>query len=229
MSSDVFVASLDDRPAIVPVASQVALERSLHLEPERVITAVVLGEERLEVRGEALVEPDVRPVLAGQEIAEPLVGQLVRDQAVVVVLERGDLVVQRGRRSSSWPRCSPCRRPELGYAHLGVLGVRIGLADLLAEETDHRRGLAHEPPGGRLVDVLGHVVVDRQVADPVVIDREIRCGQRDQVADVGDVHLPVVGRGVVRVVLGFDQAPLERTNRGFSTVMIISLVARSLG
>ena len=50
----------------------------MHLEPEGVLAAVVLGEERVEVGGEALVEPEVRPVLAGQEVAEPLVRQLVR-------------------------------------------------------------------------------------------------------------------------------------------------------
>ena len=52
----------------------------------------MLGEKSGEVGGEPLVEPDVRPVLAGQEVAEPLVGQLVRDQAVGVCLEAGDLV-----------------------------------------------------------------------------------------------------------------------------------------
>ena len=63
----------------------------------------MLGEERVKVGGKALVEPDVRPILAGQEIAEPLMRELVRDQAVGVALERGDLVVQGASRSSSWP------------------------------------------------------------------------------------------------------------------------------
>ena len=53
----------------------------------------MLGEERVEVRGEPLVEPEVGPVVAGQEVAEPLVRQLVRHQAVGVALQGLDLVL----------------------------------------------------------------------------------------------------------------------------------------
>ncbi len=109
-----FVAGLDDRPAVVAVVAQVALECAVHLEPEFILAAGVLGEERVEVRREALVEPEVGPILAGQEVAEPLVRQLVRDQAVGVPLERRDLVPQRDCRSSRWPRCSPSRRRTRG-------------------------------------------------------------------------------------------------------------------
>ncbi len=77
---------LDDWPPIIPIAPQIAVERSFHFEPEFIVAAVVLGEERAEVGGKPLVQPDVRPILTGQEIAEPLVGELVRDQAVFVAL-----------------------------------------------------------------------------------------------------------------------------------------------
>ena len=46
---------------------------------------------------------------------------------------------------------------------------------------------------------------------------------------MGHVHLPVKGRGIAGVLLGLEQGPLETTNSGLSTVMIISDVARSLG
>ena len=97
----------------------------VHLEPEGVLAAVVLGEQRVEVRGEALVEPEVRPVLAGQQVAEPLVRQLVRDQAVGVVLELGDLVVQhrvghRGGRDVLHPAA------ELGDAAWAYLAYGYG-------------------------------------------------------------------------------------------------------
>ena len=97
----VFVLRLDNRAAIALIAVEIRVERSLHFEPEYIVAAVVFGEERSEIRGETLVEPDVRPVLAGQKVAEPLVCQLVRDEAVFIMLEAGDLIV-KGSRSWSW-------------------------------------------------------------------------------------------------------------------------------
>ena len=42
------------------------------------------GPDGFEKRGEAFVQPDVAPVFAGDEIAEPLVGEFVRDQVVFI-------------------------------------------------------------------------------------------------------------------------------------------------
>ena len=119
----------------------------------------------------------MRPVLAGQVIAEPLVRQLVRHQAVGIALESGDLVdehaVGHRRRRDVFHSAGD----EVGHAYLGVLVVGVRLAGLLAEKANHLRRVAHEPPRRRLVDVLGDVVIERQIADPVVIDREISPGQ----------------------------------------------------
>ena len=114
MAMDDSYRGLDDRPAVAAVTAEVALKYSVHLEPECILAARVLGEERVEVGREAFVEPEVGPILARQEVAEPLVRQLVRDQAVGVSFERGDLVPEQQRQSSKWPRCSPSRPRNSG-------------------------------------------------------------------------------------------------------------------
>ena len=91
--------SRDERTGLLP---WYPAGRPVHIEPEDVVAVILLGEKCGEIGGEPFVEPDVRPVLAGQVVAEPLVGQLVRDQAVGVALESGDLVDERACRSSSW-------------------------------------------------------------------------------------------------------------------------------
>ena len=63
----------------------------------------VLALDVLEVRREALVQPAVRPVAARDEVAEPLVRELVRDEVVARDVEARALVeqhvlVQRRRR-----------------------------------------------------------------------------------------------------------------------------------
>src|SRR2546421_2283949 len=47
-----------------------------------ILAEVRFGPYRFQERGEAFVEPDIAPILAGDEIAEPLVTELVRDQVV---------------------------------------------------------------------------------------------------------------------------------------------------
>ena len=77
-----------DGPAIaLRVLSHVALRVDAHLVAHGVRAAVPLREERVEVGGEALVEPAVGPVATGEQIAEPLVRQLVRDEAIAGVGE----------------------------------------------------------------------------------------------------------------------------------------------
>jgi len=56
---------------------------------------LALAPDVLEVGREALVEPALGPLAAGHEVAPPLVRQLVRDEAVDVVVERRALVDER--------------------------------------------------------------------------------------------------------------------------------------
>ena len=75
--------------------------------------------------------------------------------------------------------------PKLGQADLGILGIGIGLAGLLVEETDHRRRLAHESPGRGLVHVLGHVIIDGQARRPDRGKRQNRKRPARSGSDVG--------------------------------------------
>src|SRR5438445_12162856 len=70
-----------------------------------VLAEMRLGPNGLQERGEALIEPDVAPIFAGDEIAEPLVAESVRDQVVLageifgseLGMNEGRAGVRRGR------------------------------------------------------------------------------------------------------------------------------------
>ena len=79
---------VDDRAAVaVAVFAHVDLRVAVQLVAELVDAFVALGKQRLEVRREALVQPAMRPVAARQQVAEPLMRQLVRQQSVRVGVE----------------------------------------------------------------------------------------------------------------------------------------------
>src|ERR1039458_7356161 len=53
--------------------------------PRELVGAEILfAPQRLEVSRKALVEPRVRPIAAGQQIAPPLMSELVRDQRIAL-------------------------------------------------------------------------------------------------------------------------------------------------
>ena len=84
-----------DRAAIAAgVLAEVALRPLVELEVGGVAALVMLAPDVLGVGREALVEPALAPVAARDQIAEPLVRELVRDQRVDVVVDRGALVEQ---------------------------------------------------------------------------------------------------------------------------------------
>ena len=86
----------DDRPA---VAGGIFLEIVAH-PAEDVVEILIVAEiglapDAFEEGREALVEPRVRPIAAGDQIAEPLVREFVRDERIAREIEMGDGVVQR--------------------------------------------------------------------------------------------------------------------------------------
>lgn len=54
---------------------------------------VMLQKEGVEIRRKAFVEPGVGPVLAGEEIAEPLVCQLMGHQTIAGKIQMRPLIV----------------------------------------------------------------------------------------------------------------------------------------
>jgi hypothetical protein len=90
------VVAANDRPRIAGVRlRQVRLQIALNAMVVFIAAQAVFALDVLEVGGETLVQPGVRPVAAGDEVAEPLVGELVGDQVVSGNVERGAGVDQR--------------------------------------------------------------------------------------------------------------------------------------
>src|ERR1700719_5407376 len=55
---------------------------------------ILLAPERLKVGREALVEPRVRPIATGKQVAPPLMRQFVRDQRIALEIKMRARVVQ---------------------------------------------------------------------------------------------------------------------------------------
>src|ERR1700691_6455651 len=88
-----------DRPAVViGVLVKIALAILPDVPRELVGPEILLAPQRLEVSREALVEPRVRPIAAGQQVAPPLMRELVRDQRIALGVEMRRRVVQRAGR-----------------------------------------------------------------------------------------------------------------------------------
>ncbi len=163
----------------------------------------VLAPDVLEVGGEPFVQPGLGPFPAGEQIAPPLVRQLVRDEAVDVVIERGPLVEERQIGQRGGAGVLHPAEDELGHGDLAVARVRVGQADLLGEVVDHgagageaaaRVGLASRRAEGIDVDagLLGAVAKLCERADD---EREQigGLGQRERVVPAGGAAVGQVG------------------------------------
>src|SRR5260370_32857342 len=92
------VAIAYDRPAIViRVLIEIAFAILADVPCELVGAEILLAPQRLEVSREALVQPCVRPIAAGQQVAPPLMSEFVRDQWIAFEIEMRTRVVQRIR------------------------------------------------------------------------------------------------------------------------------------
>src|SRR5712671_3475003 len=92
------IAIAYDRPAIViRVLIEIAFAILADVPRELVGAEILLAPERLEVSCEALVQPCVRPVAAGQQVAPPLMREFVRDQRIAFEIQMRTRVVQRIR------------------------------------------------------------------------------------------------------------------------------------
>jgi hypothetical protein len=180
-------------PAITPaVLAEVAVQPLVELEIGGVATLVVLAPQILGVGREALVEPALAPVATGDQVAEPLVGQLVGDQRVDVVVDRGPGVEQDGVGQGRRAGVLHAAEDEVGGEDLGVARIRIGDAELPREQLEHLRGPAQGALGLGLAagrDVVG----DRQVAPAILDGDQGARDQGDQVAGVGHVEPPMRG------------------------------------
>ena len=141
------VLSADDRTLVAPRLVQVAVGVDEQLEVGLVAALGVLAPDVLEVGREPFVQPGLGPLAAGEQVAPPLVGELVRHQAVDVVIERGALVEQHQVGQRRRGGVLHAAEDELGDRDLAVARVGVRHADALGEEVDHL-GRAPEAAAG---------------------------------------------------------------------------------
>ena len=210
----------DNGPAVVDaaragraVAGVVLAEVILHVLPALVVVGgaavLVLEPEVGEEGGEALVQPDVRPGARGQQVAPPLVGQLVGHQAFAAPVGGGVFGVQRiGEERGGADVLHPAPE-ELFHRGLGVLLVGIRDADVIVEEANHRRGELERPPHHLFRRARRDVVVHRQAVEGVLVVVELAHDQRNQIGAVRDVFPPVESCGRRPVPAGFHQLAIR--------------------
>ncbi len=152
---------------------------------------VVLVPELLKVGGEAFVQPAIWPVAAGHEVAEPLVGQLMRNHWHQVEVEGSAFIRQErkamGSRGGMFHGTGINLDDRLRILVVGIIDVRIS-----SEEAHHLGGLAHVV--ACIVFTVGaHVVVDRFPIEGIFDDCEVADHQRNQVRGMWYVMAPVMG------------------------------------
>ncbi len=184
---------VDDGAAVARrIFAHVDLRVLVQLVAELIEPLVVFREQRFEVGGEAFVQPPVRPVAAGEQIAEPLVCQLVREKAVGIRIQRGALVEERRVGERCRADVLHAAEDEVGDERLRVTGVRVGDARHLAEEREHLRRAAERAL--QVVLASARPVVLHRDAVPLVLDLgEVSHDLAQQVGDVRDGLVPVIG------------------------------------
>ena len=196
------------------VEQRVEVQRALlggsELFPERPLGGELGHGVRLHQRGEGLVEPNVVPPDHGHQIAEPLVRQLVRHDAIHALarVDRAVLRIDQQRGVAEEDRA--------GVLHTAGLELRYG------DEVELRVGIGHaEPlliPGhgvyGRLQreaaeGPLPHAGEDahRHVADEALEHIEAADRQGDEVGGERERHRKVPG--LVRPELGIERRLLR--------------------
>ncbi len=171
--------------------------------------------------GEPFVEPEVGPVFGGHVVAEPLMGEFVRDEQlqvpgpVLIGARVGQPIHQRGGAHVLHAA------EEVGHRGLRILVPGIRHPGQRRVRIDHVRGVMEQPPGVGAVGMV-HVVVHRHTLPGVVDLRERadderheiggrravftpRHGVRGAVANVGDE--PPVGDHDVAAIHGRHEFP----------------------
>ena len=120
------VVLADDRPPVAAVRlAHVRLEIALEAVVVLVAPEVLLAPDVLEERREPLVEPALVPGAARDEVAEPLVRELVGDEIVGRDVERGALVEQDVLVHRRGGRVLHPAEDEVGDDDLRVLVPRV--------------------------------------------------------------------------------------------------------
>ena len=183
------VFAVDHRGGVAAATGEalsVAVKAVAHL----VYAVLVAGEQVRVVGGKSLVEPDMAPVLAGDEVAEPLVRQLVSHQPLAAADVFRLIAEQRGGVERGLTGVFHAAPVEVLHANLVVLGPGIGHAGFLLE-IFHALFRVTERVGG--VGEVGRRRPERhrQVAVLLLEPLEVAGDKRDEVVDVRLVLAPL--------------------------------------
>ena len=183
------VFAVDHRGGITAAAGE-ALPVAIKAVAHFVDTVLVPGEKVRVVGGESLVEPELAPVLAGDEVAEPLVCQLVSHQSLAAADVFRLAAEKRGGVERGLAGVFHTAPVEVLHGDLIVLGPRVGHADFLLKILHALLGIAERV--GRVGEVgRRRPERHRQVAMLLLDALEVTGDKRDEVVDVRLVLTPL--------------------------------------
>ena len=112
-------AIANDGAAIpIGVLVEVASDAAEDVVEVLVVTKIGLAPHTLEIGRKAFVEPSLRPISTRQQIAEPLMRKLVRDERIARKIELSALVVQRTVGLGRGRRVLHSAKNEIGHGDL---------------------------------------------------------------------------------------------------------------
>ena len=164
------------------------------------------GPDGFEESGEAFVEPDVGPVFAGDEVAEPLMGEFVGNEVVGVGGIFGDeLGIAKGVSGvGGGAGIFHAAGDEVVDHDLRVFFPGIVDADFFVEELDHR-GRAFVVGEEAVAAAFGGVVGEREAAERLLDFVEFAGDDGDEIGRAGLRFAPGPGFLVVAGVGDADE------------------------
>src|SRR5260370_14025137 len=159
-----------------------------------VFAEVRFGPYRLHESGKTFVKPDIAPIFAGDEIAEPLVTEFVRDQVVLASEIFGsELGMNEGRAGvRGGAGVFHATGDEIIDHDLGVFFPWVVDADFFAEEIDHGRR-ATVVNREAVAATLWRVIGDRDARPRLFHFVKFARDYSEQVRGTGDGLFPVPG------------------------------------
>src|ERR1700758_830598 len=144
--------------------------------------------------GKAFVEPNVAPVFARDEVAEPLMAELVRDKVIFVLEDfRCDLRMVQGAASvGGGAGVFHAASNEVIDHHLRVFFPGIVHAELFAEKIDHL-GSTTVIHGKTISAALWSIVGDGHATPRVLYFVELSGNNGDEIGGAGNGFAPGPG------------------------------------
>ena len=159
-----------------------------------ILAVMSLRPHILHKRREALVEPDVAPIFAGDEVPEPLVAEFVGDEAVLIGVEFGGNLgmIERATGVGGGAGIFHASSDEVIHHDLRVFFPGVVDAELFAEEINHG-GSAAVVDGETIAAAFRDVVSDRHAAPGILCFIELTGNYRDEIGRTGNGFAPSPG------------------------------------